>query len=92
MKIILLQDVKGVGKRNQTIEVKDGYANFLLNSGKALACSNKSQEIASKKIAEEKSDYSGITSEQFIISAAYAFILDMGIMWAFNEFIFQVIN
>lgn len=37
-----------------------------------------------KKIAVENSDYSGITPEQFIISAAYAFILDMG--WNESEF------
>ena len=31
MKVILLQDVKGKGKRGQMIEVSDGYArNFLL--------------------------------------------------------------
>ena len=31
MKVILLQDVKGQGKRGQLIDVSDGYArNFLL--------------------------------------------------------------
>ena len=37
-----------------------------------------------KKIVEENPDYSGISPEQFIISAAYAFILDMG--WNEAEF------
>ncbi len=37
-----------------------------------------------KKIAEEDSDYSGIKPEQFILSAAYAFIMDMG--WNEAEF------
>ena len=37
MKVILLQDVKGKGKKGQMIEVSDGYArNFMLP--KKLAC------------------------------------------------------
>ena len=36
MKVILLQDVRGQGKRGQLIEVSDGYArNFLLPRGLA---------------------------------------------------------
>lgn len=57
MKLILLQDVKNVGKKNQTVEVKDGYGNFLLNSGKAIASTSKSQEIVSKQVAAAKQEY-----------------------------------
>ena len=37
MKVILLQDVKGQGKKGQLIDVSDGYArNFLLKKGLAI--------------------------------------------------------
>lgn len=57
MKLILLQDVKNVGKKNQTVDVKDGYGNFLLNSGKAIASTEKSQEIVNKQVAAQKQEY-----------------------------------
>lgn len=57
MKLILLQDVKNVGKKNQTVDVKDGYGNFLLNSGKAIASSARAQEIVSKQVADAKQKY-----------------------------------
>ena len=37
MKVILLEDIKGVGKKDQVINVSDGYArNFLLPKNKAV--------------------------------------------------------
>lgn len=57
MKLILLQDVKNVGKKNQCVDVKDGYGNFLINSGKAISDSSKAQEIVNKQVAAEKQKY-----------------------------------
>lgn len=57
MKLILLQDIKNVGKKNQTVDVKDGYGNFLVNSGKAIAASSKAQEIVNKEVAQAKQEY-----------------------------------
>lgn len=46
MKVIMLQDVKNVGKKGQQIEVSDGYANnFLFPKHLAVKETNKSLEI-----------------------------------------------
>jgi len=37
IKVILKETIKGIGKRDEIVEVKDGYANnFLLNKNKAI--------------------------------------------------------
>ncbi len=59
MEVILLADVKGVGKKDQTVNVSDGYANnFLLKKHLAVKVSKKSVEILgiqqeNARIAEE---------------------------------------
>lgn len=46
MKVILLQDVKKVGKKDQTVEVSDGYAqNFLFPRKLAVQLTKRSNEI-----------------------------------------------
>lgn len=54
MKVVLLADVKGQGKKNQVIDVSDGYArNFLLPRKLAvLADSKVMSEIKSKEESE----------------------------------------
>ncbi len=60
MKVILLQDVKGVGKKGQTVEVSDGYANnFLVPRRLAVISTERSREILelqneNKRLLEEK--------------------------------------
>lgn len=50
MKVILLQDVKKVGKKGETIEVTDGYAtNFLLPRRLAVNATKRSVEILDKQ-------------------------------------------
>ena len=61
MKVILLQDVKALGKKGQTVEVSDGYANnFLLKNGLAIPANQanvnintRNKENEAKRIAEE---------------------------------------
>ena len=46
MKVILLADVKNVGKKGEVVEVSDGYArNFLFRNKFALPASSKSMEV-----------------------------------------------
>lgn len=53
MKVILLQDVKGQGKKGEIVEVNEGYArNFLIKKGLAeAATSTKINELNQKKAA-----------------------------------------
>ena len=53
MRVIMLADVKGIGKKGQTVEVKDGYAsNFLIPRKLAVKETTKSVEILDKQNAE----------------------------------------
>lgn len=57
MKVILLSDVKKVGKKGEVKEVADGYAtNFLIARGLAVKSSDKSEEILQKQKDQEAKD------------------------------------
>ncbi|MFV0381116.1 MAG: 50S ribosomal protein L9 [Breznakia sp.] len=55
MKVILLKDVKNVGKQGETVEVAAGYGrNFLIAKGFAVAETQRSKEILSNQKADAK--------------------------------------
>ena len=55
MKVILLQDVKGQGKKGEVVDVNDGYArNFLIKKGLAeIATASKLNDLTQKKAAAD---------------------------------------
>ena len=58
MRVILLQDVKGVGKKNQIVVVSDGYgSNFLIPRKLAVRYSEKGVEVRDKQIQHEKDEF-----------------------------------
>ncbi len=55
MKVILLTDVKGKGKKNSVIEVSDGYANnYLIKNNLAVLYTKKSKEVLESELKEKK--------------------------------------
>lgn len=56
MKVILTQDVKSLGKKNQLINVSDGYArNFLFKKKLAIEADAKNLNIMKDKIQSDNS-------------------------------------
>jgi len=54
MKVILIENVKGTGKKDEIKEVKDGFGNFLIKNKKAVLYSSKSNEVLNKELTDRK--------------------------------------
>ena len=56
MKVILKQDVKGLGKKESMIEASDGYArNYLIPRGLAVEATSSNMNVMKTKMEAEKS-------------------------------------
>ena len=54
MKVILIEDVKWTGKKDQIKEVKDGFGSFLIKNKNAVPYSEKSKEVLSTQIKDRE--------------------------------------
>ncbi len=80
MKVILLQDVKSVGKKDQIVEVSDGYArNFVLPKKLGLEATpknlnelklkkNHEDKVAAEKLAEAKALAEQLSEAKVVLS------------------------
>lgn len=73
MKVILLADVKKVGKKDQIIEVSDGYAqNFLIARKLAVQVTAKSKEVLQKQQDDEAARQAQLRAEATVLSEKLA--------------------
>ena len=49
MKVILIEDVKGRGKKDDIIDVANGYGQFLLSSAKAIIANDENIKLLEKR-------------------------------------------
>ena len=56
MKVILLQDVKGKGKKDQIIDVANGYGNYLLTNKLAVMATDENLQALAKQKEQERID------------------------------------
>lgn len=57
MKVILLKDVKGKGKKDDKIDVANGYATYLFNNGLAVEANSENLKALEARKAQEKVDH-----------------------------------
>ena len=70
MKVILLKDVKGIGKKQEIVNVKDGYgSNYLIPNRLAVMYSERSQEILDGQKKAEADNIEKLKAEAREIAA-----------------------
>jgi len=63
MKVILLQDVNGKGKKDDIIEVAAGFANHLIRDGKAVDASKANVNVLAKEQKAKEDEKAALKAE-----------------------------
>lgn len=63
MKIIFIENVKGQGKIGEIKNVKDGFANFLINEKKAILANESNLNQYNRKVEREKQEEDNLVKE-----------------------------
>ena len=63
MKVILIENVKGTGKKDEIKEVKDGFGSFLIKNKKAVPYSEKSKEVLNTQLQDRKQKEDALIAE-----------------------------
>lgn len=79
MKVLLLQDVKGQGKKGELIEVNDGYArNFLIKKKLAQeATSEVLNTVKQRKASDEKRHQQEIADARALVEKLKTMVIDV---------------
>ena len=63
MKVILIENIKGTGKKDEIKEVKDGFGSFLIKNKKAVPYSEKSKEVLNTQLQDRKQKEDALIAE-----------------------------
>ncbi len=94
MKIILKEDVQGLGYKDDVVEVKDGYGrNFLIPTGKAVIATPSALKVLAENLRQRAHKIAKIKADAEAAAAALAGVeLTIGAKASENGTIFGSVN